>query len=47
MGEGYVEEGDFCEIPIGRDDTRGASVWVLYREWLYGGKMTENPENIV
>ena len=27
-----------CYNPIGRDDTRGAGVWVLYREWLYGEK---------
>ena len=43
----WVEEGDACEIPIGRDDTGGAGVWVLYRELLYGEKNAENPENIV
>ena len=39
MGENWAEEGDFCEIPIGRDDTGGAGVWDLYRDGLYRGKM--------
>ena len=42
MGGSHVEEGDFCEIPIGRDDTGGAGVWDLYRDGLYRGKMDEN-----
>ena len=32
-----------CDIPIGKDDTGGSVVWVLYREWLYRRKMTKNP----
>ena len=28
-----------CDIPIGKDDTGGSSVWVLYREWLYRRKI--------
>ena len=40
--ESYVEEGDFCEIPIGRGDTGGAGVWDLYRDGLYRGKIDEN-----
>ena len=39
--ETYVEEGIFCEIPIGRDDTWGAGVWVLYRDWLYREKISK------
>ena len=39
VGGSHVEEGDFCEIPIGRDDTGGAGVWVLYRDGLYRGKL--------
>ena len=42
VGGSHVEEGDFCEIPIGRDDTGGAGVWDLYRDGLYRGKMDEN-----
>ena len=34
----YVSSLEMCYNPIGRDDTRGAGVWVLYREWLYGEK---------
>ena len=30
-----------CDIPIGKDDTGGSAVWVLYREWLYRRKMAE------
>ena len=40
--ESHVEEGDFCEIPIGRGDTGGAGVLVLYRDGLYRGKIDEN-----
>ena len=38
-GGSHVEEGDFCEIPIGRDDTVGAGVWDLYRDGLYRTKI--------
>ena len=41
VGGSHVEEGDFCEIPIGRDDTGGAGVWDLYRDGLYRGKMAK------
>ena len=40
--ESYVEEGDFCEIPTGRDDTGGTGVWDLYRDGLYWGENVEN-----
>ena len=30
---------DGCEIPIGRDDTRGSAVCGLYRDGLYRGKI--------
>ena len=40
--ESWVEEGIFCENPIGRGDTGGAGVWVLYRDGLYQGKIDEN-----
>ena len=33
-----------CDIPIGKDDTGGSAVWLLYREWLYRRKMTRNPD---
>ena len=42
VGGSHVEEGDFCEIPIGRGDTGGAGVWVLYRDGLYRGEIAEN-----
>jgi len=32
---------DGCEIPIGRDDTRGVAVCVLYRNGLYRRKIGE------
>ena len=32
-----------CDIPIGKDDTGGSSVWVLYKEWLYRRKNAINP----
>ena len=38
MGEIYVDRIEICDIPIGKDDTRGSPVWVFYRNWLYGGK---------
>ena len=41
VGGSHVEEGDFCEIPIGRDDTGGAGVWTLYRDWLYQVRIAE------
>ena len=31
-----------CYNPIGRDDTGGSGVWVLYREWLYPNKNAKN-----
>ena len=35
----YVDVVDVCNIPIGKDDTGGSAVWVLYREWLYRSNM--------
>ena len=31
-----------CDIPIGKDDTGGSAVCVLYRDWLYRGKIAEH-----
>jgi hypothetical protein len=36
--ENWVEEGDVCDIPLGRDDTGGSPVCVFYRDGLYRGK---------
>ena len=41
--ENWVEEGDVCDIPIGRDDTGGSPVCVFYRDGLYRGKIGQNP----
>ena len=34
IGNDYTES----DIHIGKDDTRGSAVYVLYREWLYQRK---------
>ena len=31
------------KVPTGKDDTGRSAVWVLYREWLFQGKTTQNP----
>ena len=37
----YVDEVDVCDFPIENDDTRGSTVWLYYREWLYLGKIAK------
>ena len=45
MVESWVGEGDVCDIPIGKDDTRGSDVWGLYRDGLYRGKKLKKNED--
>ena len=38
VGGSHVEEGDFCEIPIGRDDTGRAGYGICIGMGYTGGK---------
>ena len=40
-GKVYVSSLEMCYNPIGRDDTRRSSVWVLYRNGIYGANIDE------